>query len=369
MFSAARRALSGLIPARAGRTRKRPHAVSMPRAHPRSRGADTGQDWARPLLAGSSPLARGGPAGQAPGRVRPGLIPARAGRTVGCCPERTNSRAHPRSRGADGAWAEVQRSIQGSSPLARGGPPSVEGGEPEVGLIPARAGRTSPRCAGTSRARAHPRSRGADDGSPSMRSPIQGSSPLARGGLRSMTDHDAPTGLIPARAGRTTCCIVRRTTSRAHPRSRGADEFNISEKLQGSGSSPLARGGLAAFTDTTKAAGLIPARAGRTSMRAPTSGVHVAHPRSRGADGSARCGPRQGLGSSPLARGGRIPVRRIARMPGLIPARAGRTASRPREPSRQRAHPRSRGADLGRPLDHLAEGGSSPLARGGHASG
>ena len=70
---------------------------------------------------GSSPLARGGPRRPEEGRRKKGLIPARAGRTrrpIG----RTGGRwAHPRSRGADLDSGDLGKLPQGSSPLARGG--------------------------------------------------------------------------------------------------------------------------------------------------------------------------------------------------------------------------------------------------------
>ncbi len=94
------------------------------------------------LEAGSSPLARGGPASGSTGRPPARLIPARAGRTLHPDTVVLIRRAHPRSRGEDGQFFSLPGSEQGSSPLARGGPTTPAASSTRIGLIPARAGRT-----------------------------------------------------------------------------------------------------------------------------------------------------------------------------------------------------------------------------------
>ena len=314
---------------------------------------------------GSSPLARGGPATGHPPSVKSGLIPARAGRTR---PPRRRSRprrAHPRSRGADltAAAGEVLR--QGSSPLARGGRPARPRCVTPRGLIPARAGRTGAHSAHSRPGRAHPRSRGADAASPARNSRDTGSSPLARGGLWGEASRRRSPRLIPARAGRTVkrhCGVL---SVGAHPRSRGADSRRRQEQCQFRGSSPLARGGHVGLQFRGGRDGLIPARAGRTGYRSAAPRTARAHPRSRGADPDRRVNRVLAGGSSPLARGGpRLRVsKRICR--GLIPARAGRTAVTVTGSAGGPAHPRSRGADISIRLSREASYGSSPLARGG----
>jgi len=71
----------GLIPARAGRTHLSRPAPSRGRAHPRSRGADRAGTCGGSWSAGSSPLARGGLEVATVADVGLRLIPARAGRT------------------------------------------------------------------------------------------------------------------------------------------------------------------------------------------------------------------------------------------------------------------------------------------------
>ena len=216
------------------------------------------------------------------------LIPARAGRTTTTPTRRFRPRAHPRSRGADTQAAVDLSAAGGSSPLARGGLPACGHGDRDRGLIPARAGRTPHAQSNTPTTRAHPRSRGADSKATAESSAVAGSSPLARGGRIGPSVVPVAGGLIPARAGRTWIAFPPDAGVGAHPRSRGADIRRLPFALGKKGSSPLARGGLACRTGVEGSAGLIPARAGRTEGGAVHPRVVRAHPRSRGADGTRR---------------------------------------------------------------------------------
>ena len=236
-------------------------------------------------------------------------------------------------------------SREGSSPLARGGPDVHVRTSDLRGLIPARAGRTGELRTAARSAGAHPRSRGADK--PTLRNcvPYSGSSPLARGGQSLADAQLVDGGLIPARAGRTSAFAP----GAAHA----------------VGSSPLARGGPPGLRVERRLTGLIPARAGRTSRQTCRCRSTRAHPRSRGADALYQALRQGEAGSSPLARGGPGQRDGNAALPGLIPARAGRTTTATWPRRRRRAHPRSRGADTAilHPLG--GSSGSSPLARGG----
>ena len=90
---------AGLIPARAGNT---PHGYcdfGELRAHPRSRGEHARNLWETIKTAGSSPLARGTQHAMAQNSSAMGLIPARAGNTRRIYPGGARAGAHPRSRG------------------------------------------------------------------------------------------------------------------------------------------------------------------------------------------------------------------------------------------------------------------------------
>ena len=78
---------------------------------------------------------------------------------------------------------------------------------------------------------------------------------------------------------------------------------------------------------------------------------------------------RNGVGSSPLTRGARRPLRRAAWADGLIPAHAGSTGKRPSRRTGSRAHPRSRGEHNLNNQEETMEQGSSPLTRGAPGSG
>ena len=215
-------------------------------------------------VAGSSPLARGGPRREWPARHLAGLIPARAGRTCRSSTRPRSSRAHPRSRGADGRVLSGKNEQSGSSPLARGGRGMGRSPALHPGLIPARAGRTAECRRWGTRSRAHPRSRGADISQMCRHVSCTGSSPLARGGRVYPDRMWAQFGLIPARAGRTLPVLIARVIPRAHPRSRGADVVPCPPAVVAEGSSPLARGGRVCLYMIAERLGLIPARAGRT---------------------------------------------------------------------------------------------------------
>ena len=149
------------------------------------------------------------------------------------------------------------------------------------------------------------------------------------------------------------------------PRSRGADETPNAPQVLQTGSSPLARGGPRHHLPRPVRHGLIPARAGRTVLARRQQHTERAHPRSREADITPTSPTTPARGSSPLARGGLFGVPFLPVPLGLIPARAGRTCPCPSTLRTERAHPRSRGADP-KPLKVMhSERGSSPLARGG----
>ena len=172
------------------------------------------------------------------------------------------------------------------------------------------------------------------------------------------------TGLIPARAGNTGGLPRCPGVGRAHPRSRGEHRGNPSINFSRVGSSPLARGTRFGIPEPDWKTGLIPARAGNTATEKATGHFAGAHPRSRGEHTLLHCSPVSGLGSSPLARG-TLPSNHVENVhSGLIPARAGNTRRTHPGGDRGGAHPRSRGEHLYSITTLSMVLGSSPLARG-----
>ena len=251
-----------IIPARAGFTRPRPGAPSRRRDHPRSRGVYVPEHYLNLKCSGSSPLARGLPARNLGRRAVGGIIPARAGFTGDHLHARQSGPDHPRSRGVYAAPHRSSPTSLGSSPLARGLRETLAEALTRARIIPARAGFTGRRRARRLRRRDHPRSRGVyswrpppavpgwwiiparagftqrsqvpqADASDHPRSrgvygwvtmvPIAalGSSPLARGLRRRPVRPSWARGIIPARAGFTLGAPRPMAAMADHPRSRG----------------------------------------------------------------------------------------------------------------------------------------------------
>ena len=294
--------------------------------HPRSRGVYGADTCLRTREPGSSPLARGLRAVTLRVDLNHGIIPARAGFTTPGRRGRGCTGDHPRSRGVYFAAAVATSVPAGSSPLARGLRPADPGADLAVGIIPARAGFT-------------PRPL-------SISFIAEGSSPLARG-LPHLTHHAATfQRIIPARAGFTWSPHRSPSRTRDHPRSRGVYPATSATGTRSSGSSPLARGLPMGLTEDEAVERIIPARAGFTipedAVRRIGEGSSPLargllvlawwqawdrgdHPRSRGVYLRQVHSGNVFAGSSPLARGLPHTINLHSLQHGIIPARAGFT--------------------------------------------
>ena len=173
-----------------------------------------------------------------------------------------------------------QMTVKGSSPRGRGKRQrriEVSAGR---GLIPARAGKTSPPRTERGGGQAHPRAGGENEADPYSDETLSGSSPRGRGKRRRGPAVRRPAGLIPARAGKT--WRSRRALARrwVHPRAGGENHCAASQISASRGSSPRGRGKPGHDACGGAAAGLIPARAGKTT--ATTRCRSTAHPRAGG---------------------------------------------------------------------------------------
>ena len=135
-------------------------AASQAVDHPRSRGVYRRRPFSRSSPSGSSPLARGLHDAPAPDATGPGIIPARAGFTVGAAAAFAQPQDHPRSRGVYPSSMAASASTTGSSPLARGLPGGQDDRRGGRGIIPARAGFTENVTEEIEAKGDHPRSRG-----------------------------------------------------------------------------------------------------------------------------------------------------------------------------------------------------------------
>ena len=273
------------------------------RAHPRSRGENSERLATPTTSSGSSPLTRGKPRLLAGQGHLPRLIPAHAGKTRRRRRTRRWMRAHPRSRGENVVGPGALPSPVGSSPLTRGKPCAIGSGLAYRGLIPAHAGKTYRRARRRPNLPAHPRSHGEN---PPRKTPTltsSGSSPLTRGKRSCGRSGRAWVRLIPAHAGKTGKDSSAPLSAPAHPRSRGENQVASSVLIDVVGSSPLTRGKLSDEGERRKGARLIPAHAGKTRRRSSASTESEAHPRSRGENTPSRHASRLICGSSPLTRG------------------------------------------------------------------
>ena len=130
------------------------------------------------------------------------------------------------------------------------------------------------------------------------------------------------------------------------------------------GSSPLTRGKPELDGHSVWRVGLIPAHAGKTMRPSGTRSAQRAHPRSRGENVGQVRRTGQLRGSSPLTRGKLEGAWGNLEAAGLIPVHAGKTPQRQTRSAAGRAHPRSRGENVDSSIAALNEAGSSPLTRG-----
>ena len=174
--------------------------------------------------------------------------------------------------------------------------------------------------------------------------PHLGSSPLARGLLQAYVQTTLSTG--------------------DHPRSRGVYAALEEAGARPDGSSPLARGLPTSPETAVVRMRIIPARAGftRRGWRAASRGSD--HPRSRGVYGAGLPLTVDKLGSSPLARGLQDLLEERLDHARIIPARAGFTRRSHHRMVGGGDHPRSRGVYTVVAPSGYQIGGSSPLARG-----
>ena len=173
--------------------------------------------------------------------------------------------------------------------------------------------------------------------------PDEGSSPLARGLRPVVLELPDRERIIPARAGFTSGRCPSSRSRPDHPRSRGVYTKSFDTDRPPIGSSPLARGLHGQLYVDAVQGRIIPARAGFTRRRILGRLTARDHPRSRGVYAEHEQPQPVSLGSSPLARG--LPGAGDRGPPPrrIIPARAGFTVRAARQRRRRTDHPRSRG--------------------------
>ena len=141
------------------------------------------------------------------------------------------------------------------------------------------------------------------------------------------------------------------------------------DALLACGSSPRGRGKPHRSRRFELHAGLIPARAGKTTTSTPSRPTLRAHPRAGGENGGHGHDAACARGSSPRGRGKQTRDEREPFFPRLIPARAGKTDPSLCGVTKCAAHPRAGGENIARAPAFVNTRGSSPRGRGKHLSG
>ncbi len=352
------------IPAGAGNTKPTQCQHTQHTVHPRWRGEHEYGHAASATEGGSSPLARGTPLSLRRRTLDVRFIPAGAGNTRAATRAPRAAPVHPRWRGEHVPASSASTTKRGSSPLARGTLRSCSPCSTYRRFIPAGAGNTAAVAPSERRRAVHPRWRG-EHGEPELvEADDLGSSPLARGTRFLSGQPFATARFIPAGAGNTLGLSPSRHPGTVHPRWRGEHGIEAVSQDRDGGSSPLARGTRIHNLHSDYRDRFIPAGAGNTiSLRHGLPPWSV-HPRWRGEHSSSSCRLYCSAGSSPLARGTHLAA--LTRIPQarFIPAGAGNTSTRPSAWRTASVHPRWRGEHRDQVAQVLPSGGSSPLARG-----
>ena len=172
---------------------------------------------------------------------------------------------------------------------------------------------------------------------------IWGSSPRVRGKLTRAAASLQVVGLIPARAGKTPTPPSPAPSSWAHPRACGENVVWEGVGMRAPGSSPRVRGKPGPGLQEAARGGLIPARAGKTSISFAAPRCPPAHPRACGENMQQSAGAVESVGSSPRVRGKLAVGGAQVVDDGLIPARAGKTTRAATPKPGCAAHPRACG--------------------------
>ena len=194
-------------------------------------------------------------------------------------------------------------STNGSSPRERGTDKETQELSQAPRFIPACAGNSWHGHLSHGCTPVHPRVRWEQRCGWSCGLPLHGSSPRARGTVAAGGRERRQRRFIPACAGnrwRWPCC--RRQTS-VHPRVRGEQSEEMTRGKSIAGSSPRARGTDRDAEGDVFGQRFIPACAGNSSQTKFTSSACPVHPRVRGEQAGRFSGVRPVAGSSPRARG------------------------------------------------------------------
>ena len=191
-----------------------------------------------------------------------------------------------------------------------------------------------------------------------------GSSPRVRGKRAPGALQGRSVRLIPARAGKTRLRAGEAVRLPAHPRACGENRNFPEYRPKRLGSSPRVRGKPRRRPRKRVPPRLIPARAGKTRPGTCATLRRAAHPRACGENPVPAIATEVAAGSSPRVRGKPGADRAALGRGRLIPARAGKTSRQLSRHTNGRAHPRACGENVFWATSALLCLGSSPRVRG-----
>ena len=250
------------IPAHAGKTRLERSVDRVSPEHPRARGENGDVLNGQAKIVGTSPRTRGKPAAYARFCLRPGNIPAHAGKTHQPDHRRTVNKEHPRARGENRRIRRHVLRMFGTSPRTRGKLRLGFNTNHIWGNIPAHAGKTPPV-------------------KPPLATPV-GTSPRTRGKPLPTVSFHTPPGNIPAHAGKTASWTRPVPAMGEHPRARGENSSTLQWFWATMGTSPRTRGKPREFGEFHQVFRNIPAHAGKTEQHNMFAPPNAEHPRARG---------------------------------------------------------------------------------------
>ena len=156
----------------------------------------------------------------------PRTIPARTGYAARKLLRKSCIWTYPLTCGANEGFWEQARLGADISPLMRGKPPIAVVIQPDLGLIPARAGQTSTRCRHTTGPWTYPRVRGVHFMVMLNKGLAADLSPRTRVTPLSLAPSGGRIGLIPAYAGYTSDLYGKSSNPSNNPRARGVHTKN-----------------------------------------------------------------------------------------------------------------------------------------------
>ena len=191
-----------------------------------------------------------------------------------------------------------------------------------------------------------------------------GSSPRARGTVAADSPEITIKRFIPASAGNGTADALQIAGVAVHPRERGERMPSFIARSRACGSSPRARGTVHGIGVPVDVERFIPASAGNGRANVVRAGLVTVHPRERGERRDSHCIHRSRNGSSPRARGTASDFSCYRSPWRFIPASAGNGLTQFHAYCFESVHPRERGERPLGPVSVTLRNGSSPRARG-----